>query len=318
MDKRWNLQGSDVKIREGKIGKIGSGAQGCVYLAEYNNELIAAKQLSTSDKIRLRREIQHHITLSDKGKEEEDGYPMTVPEFKGFIPDDGSGQYWILMEKMPFSLSQFTVERDMRFLLRPVDKLRIMYGIAKCMMYVHLEGIIHRDLKPENVLLDAQLNVRLCDFGLARTCSDITMTRQIGTPLYQAPETYNDGHYGTKADVFSYGVLVYSTLCRDEKWVFEDDNKTQAMNWRGIQKLIKEGKRYRRGDIEDAYWELITKCWDADPEQRPSFEEIVKYFHTGFKGERKLAMLTTFKEFVAGIQKDIDVYEKIKAKRNHE
>ena len=304
-----------------KKGKLGGGVFSDVYLVEYKGEFLAAKEVvepsGKEERERLARERGHHKTMSDKGKEQEDGYPMTVPEFKDYIADRINGVCYILMEKMPFSLDQLTVENKRIFPLTALDKLKIMYGIAKCMMYVHLEGIIHRDLKPENVLLDTDLGVRLCDFGFARKCNiNVTMTQHIGTPLYEAPETYSDGHYDNKADVFSYGVLMYAMLCRDEQWVFESGIKaTEPMI---TQKAIKSGQRYQQGDIGDVYWRLITRCWEDNPEDRPSFREIVEYFRTEFKDERQFRSLRSFKQFLAGVEKDIAVYEKIRAKKSSE
>ena len=323
-NQQWRVQRSDVRIIEGDIGQIGHGSYGEVRLAEYKGELIAAKQLpwpnDNKERERFAREVEPHITLSENGKKKDDSYPMTVPEFKGYFRDATGGVCGILMEKMPFSLDQCMIPSKRPFPLTPLCKLRIMYGIAKCMMYVHLEGVIHRDLKPQNVLLDTNLGVRLCDFGLARTCGDheVTMTMQIGTPLYEAPETYDNDHYhnyDTKADVFSYGVVVYAMLCRDETWVFDDPGQTKATNCHAIQSLIRDGRRYRRGDIANAYWELITKCWDSNPGNRPTFEEIVESFRTIVKGDSKLARLKLARDFLAGVQHDIDVYKKIKEKK---
>ena len=78
------------------------------------------------------------------------------------------------------------------------------------MKYLHEHGIIHRDLKPENILIDKNYYPKICDFGLARcfplsltNSYKMTMTGQIGTPLYMAPELLMEeaGHYGPEVDV---------------------------------------------------------------------------------------------------------------------
>ena len=87
--------------------------------------------------------------------------------------------------------------------------------IAEGMAFLHAQDIMHRDLKPENVLLDQGYNPKICDFGVARLMKDgghqFTMTGQIGTPIYMAPEIIvgNRNRYGRGADVYSYGLVLW-------------------------------------------------------------------------------------------------------------
>jgi serine/threonine protein kinase len=65
----------------------------------------------------------------------------------------------------------------------------IASGIVLGMWFAHLRGFLHRDLKPENILIDSEGRVRICDLGSARFADlDLNLTKQIGTPLYMAPE----------------------------------------------------------------------------------------------------------------------------------
>lgn len=88
------------------------------------------------------------------------------------------------------------------------------------MRYLHEQGILHRDLKLQNVLVDAEYYARVCDFGLSKCFSEaltssiqISMTANIGTPLYMAPEIFNydndddddtKHHFGPGIDVFFF------------------------------------------------------------------------------------------------------------------
>jgi serine/threonine-protein kinase len=82
---------------------------------------------------------------------------------------------------------------------------------------IHSNGVVHRDIKPANVLIDAQGNVKLCDFGLAFT-EGVTLTRltqsgtPMGTPEYMAPEQIEGRRVDSRADIYSLGVLMYETL----------------------------------------------------------------------------------------------------------
>jgi NIMA (never in mitosis gene a)-related kinase len=76
------------------------------------------------------------------------------------------------------------------------------------------KAVLHRDLKPANVFLDANNNVKLGDFGLARVLSHETSFAKtfVGTPYYMSPEQMNNMSYNEKSDIWSMGCLLYE-LC---------------------------------------------------------------------------------------------------------
>ena len=62
-----------------------------------------------------------------------------------------------------------------------------MYQLLRGLKYIHSANVLHRDLKPGNILLNANSELKICDFGLARVASD-AMTQYVGTKWYRAPE----------------------------------------------------------------------------------------------------------------------------------
>jgi NIMA (never in mitosis gene a)-related kinase len=72
--------------------------------------------------------------------------------------------------------------------------------------------ILHRDLKPANILLDKNMNAKLCDFGLATELAGtnkLAMTTGVGTPYYMSPELVNNQRYDERSDIWSVGCIIY-------------------------------------------------------------------------------------------------------------
>jgi serine/threonine protein kinase len=90
--------------------------------------------------------------------------------------------------------------------------------VARTVHYAHEHGILHRDIKPGNILLDANGEPHLTDFGLARlleTESSVTHTLDVlGTPSYMAPEqaVANNAAVSSTTDVYGLGAVLYQLL----------------------------------------------------------------------------------------------------------
>lgn len=93
---------------------------------------------------------------------------------------------------------------------------RLFTQLAGALAYAHEHGVIHRDLKPSNVLVDAQGNVFLTDFGIARLLegnSKFTQTDAImGTPAYISPEQAQGQRADQRSDIYSLGIILYEMV----------------------------------------------------------------------------------------------------------
>jgi serine/threonine protein kinase len=91
----------------------------------------------------------------------------------------------------------------------------ILIGIAEGMRFMHEKRVIHRDLKPENVLLDESFETQTGDFGFAKFFDEggsILPSRDVGSPLYMAPEMFESESITIKSDIYSFGILMVTIL----------------------------------------------------------------------------------------------------------
>jgi small GTP-binding protein len=162
--------------------------------------------------------------------------------------------------------------------------LKVIYGIAVGMLILHSKQIIHRDLKPSNILLDANLEPKIADFGLSKFLGgrDPDPTPSPGTPAFQAPELITGATYDFSVDVYAFGMIVYSLLT--------GRNPFPALHTSYvIQDHVVHGERPPLTDaISPAFGSLISGCWDDHPLFRPSFKQIFCFLNTDLFDQNSL------------------------------
>lgn len=90
--------------------------------------------------------------------------------------------------------------------------LTVLDHVASALDLAHRSGVIHRDVKPENILLDADQNAYLSDFGIAEETTAAQMGGISGSPAYMAPEQIREAAPSPKMDIYSLGIMLYELL----------------------------------------------------------------------------------------------------------
>ncbi|VAI24313.1 unnamed protein product [Triticum turgidum subsp. durum] len=175
------------------------------------------------------------------------------------------------------------------------QRAKIVRGVAAGLLYLH-EGweqvVVHRDIKAGNVLLDADMNGKLSDFGFARLYDhggDPHATHVVGTLGYIAPEMSKTGMATTSSDVFAFGAFLLEVACGRRPVVFTADADGDLPSPAGIVELvlqrwkagkITEARDPRIGECDEDDLELVLKlgllCSHPDPERRPGMRQVVQ------------------------------------------
>lgn len=240
----------------------------------------------------------------------------TIIPFIGFAyPNKNQGQCAIITELMPHESLDRLIE-NVNHGIDPDEwetiKAINIFGIAAGMAYIHQHDYIHRNLKPSNIWLDEKYHPKISGFYFSKpfkqgTENFINQTLNIGTPLYMAPEIIADldTHYSNKIDVYAYAMVLYKLVTYNMPF-YESKNLTPF----NLMKLVSEGHRptIRSREISDEYAKLINRCWDSNPDNRPSFIQIVKDFMDHRETYFNLDLIDEeeFFDYIDLVTKDLD------------
>ncbi|XP_027358822.1 probable serine/threonine-protein kinase PIX7 [Abrus precatorius] len=172
-------------------------------------------------------------------------------------------------------------------------RVKIVLGAAKGLAFLHEEAarpLIFRDFKTSNILLDANFNAKLSDFGLAKDApvgdASHVSTRVMGTQGYAAPEYVMTGHLTSKSDVYSFGVVLLEMLTGrraiDKR---KPRGQQNLVEWLRPQLRKKASLHYMMDPRLEGNFSLIgahramklaTQCLHPDPKARPLMSEVVR------------------------------------------
>uniref|UniRef100_A0A6N2KGS1 non-specific serine/threonine protein kinase n=1 Tax=Salix viminalis TaxID=40686 RepID=A0A6N2KGS1_SALVM len=188
------------------------------------------------------------------------------------------------------SLAGLLFSRRNTLVLSWEQRFNIVKGIAAGLLYLHEEWekvVIHRDVKSSNVLIDAEMNGRLGDFGLARLYDHGTTshtTKIVGTIGYLAPELTRTGHSSTSSDVYAFGILLLEVACGRKPVDTSDFILTDfVVECHQMGKLLDAADPKLNSAFVIKEMEVVLGlgllCSHPNPKTRPTMREVIRYLN---------------------------------------
>ncbi|XP_052308133.1 serine/threonine-protein kinase STY46 isoform X11 [Populus trichocarpa] len=255
----WEIDPKYLKFEN----KVASGSYGDLYKGTYCSQEVAIKILKpervNSD---LQKEFAQEVYIMRKVRHK------NVVQFIGACTKPPS---LCIVTEFMHGGSVYDYLHKQRGVFKLPNLLKVAIDVSKGMDYLHQNNIIHRDLKGANLLMDENEVVKVADFGVARVKAQTgIMTAETGTYRWMAPEVIEHKPYDHKADVFSFGIVLWELLTG--KIPYEYLTPLQAavgVVQKGLRPTIPKNTQPKLA-------ELLEKCWQQDPALRPDFSEIIE------------------------------------------
>ncbi|MBW3549358.1 MAG: serine/threonine protein kinase, partial [Proteobacteria bacterium] len=174
----------------------------------FRDELLLARQVSSPHVVRIHDLIQHSDSVPDQGHAGSSG-----PDHQQHAPKPAPPRWLISMDFVDGTSLDHRLDREGSFGIE--DALKLTRQLAEGLAAAHAKGVVHRDLKPANVLLDAEGNGYISDFGVARSLASSGLTQSgvvIGTPDYLSPEQARGDSVDARSDLYALGLILYEML----------------------------------------------------------------------------------------------------------
>jgi tRNA A-37 threonylcarbamoyl transferase component Bud32/TolA-binding protein len=247
--------------------ELGRGGMGTVYLGVDDNTgaeaalkvLTAARSDESSFQDRFAAEIETLKALR---------HPNIVELF-GYGEQDGH-LFYAMEYVRGLSLEQ-ELRNGRRFQWREVARMSI--DICRALKHAHDSGVVHRDLKPANLLLDAEENVKLTDFGIAKLFGSSQLTTVgdvMGTADYMSPEQAQGERVNHRCDLFSLGSVMYALLTGRPP--FFAKSLPEVLHHLRFDDPIPVG---RKADVPEEMERIVQELLEKESRRRPPTARVV-------------------------------------------
>lgn len=255
------------------VRKLGEGGMGAVYLAHQESLDRKAAIKVLSDKLAGKEDFVKRFYREAKSMARID-HPNAV---RVFAVDQDDGVHYVAMEFIDGKSMQYWIEKLGKLSIG--DALHVTLRCAEALATAHAQNMVHRDIKPDNIMMTANGQVKVADFGLAKALDDEdnSLTQSgtgLGTPYYMSPEqARNAKHVDGRCDIYALGVTLYHFLTG--KLPFGGNSTMELL-------INKEKGKFNSAkklvpDIPERLDLVIDKMVAANPEHRfKDFNEVIK------------------------------------------
>jgi serine/threonine-protein kinase len=200
-------------------------------------------------------------------REREIGEKLDHPGVMKVLKDAHRSRIYMVMEWVEGQLLRNLMSAAGK--LPPDRAARITAKVCEALAYIHSHGVVHRDMKPENIMVDAEDNIKLIDFGIAanegsRRLTFANLSNVMGTPDYISPEQVKGKRGNARSDIYAMGVMLYEMLTG--KVPFTGNNAFLIMNERLLNNPVPP--REIDPSISPVLQEIIYRAMERDPKNR--------------------------------------------------
>ena len=208
--------------------------------------------------------IQHHEMLQRFRNEARAAGLMNHPNIVTIHDaDEYGGLFYIAMEYLEGETLQSLMMRKQIFSAEEI--IALAKQVAAGLDYAHGMNVVHRDIKPANIMITSQSVAKIMDFGISKSVGTMTRTGQVlGTPYYMSPEQVMGHELDGRADLFSFGVVLYEMATGERP--FTGENVTTI-----IYKIVNESPVpacQLQVSVHPGLSNAIARCLAKKPEER--------------------------------------------------
>jgi len=150
-------------------------------------------------------------------------------------------------------------------------KLNILVGSLKGLSFLHDLNIIHRDLAARNILIDSNLEAKICDFGMSRMTKSRHITKVLyGPAKWMSPESLQEQETSKESDVYAWGITAWEILMGEEP--YPGLSPIQVM----LNVVKNPNFRPSLDGIPTDLRDLLSRCWHHEPENRPKSKDALE------------------------------------------